>query len=84
VITTAEAQLRTRDDSTQLQFAREQRRVIVTHDADFLRLANQGSEHCGIAYCRKGALSTGEIIRALILVHEVLGPDEMVGQVEFL
>ena len=37
--TTIEAGLRTASDDSQLEYARAQRRVIVTDDADFLRLA---------------------------------------------
>jgi len=40
-------------DEAQLAFARNEGRVIVTHDADFLRLASQSSDHWGIAYSKK-------------------------------
>lgn len=76
VTTTVEANLRTKDDHTQ--------RVIVTHDADFLRLGSQSTDHPGVAYTHKTARSIGEVIRHLILIYEVLTPDEMIGRVEFL
>jgi predicted nuclease of predicted toxin-antitoxin system len=84
VSTSREAGLLGQSDETQLGFARRQQRVIVTHDPDFLRYASSGIEHCGIAYCHKTALSIGEIIEALILIHEVLTPEEMTGHVEYL
>jgi predicted nuclease of predicted toxin-antitoxin system len=84
VTTTVEAGLRTQPDPIQWTFINRERRVIVTHDADFLRLANRSSEHPGIAYCHKTARSTGDIIRSVILIYEALTPEEMVGQVEFL
>jgi predicted nuclease of predicted toxin-antitoxin system len=84
VTTTPEAGLRTRGDEAHLDFARSTQRVIVTHDADFLRVASQTTEHCGIAYCHRTARSVGDIIRGLILIYEALSPDEMRGQVEFL
>ena len=84
VTTTVEAGLLSRSDLVQLDYARASRRVIVTHDTDFLRLADRDSNHPGIVYCHKTAYSVGEIIRRLILVYEVLSPDEIRERVEFL
>jgi len=84
VTTTVEAGLRGRDDQTQLALATSQGRVLVTHDSDFLRLAKTDSDQPGIAYCSKAALSVGEMIRSLILIHEVLTPEEISGRVEYL
>lgn len=82
--TTADVGLRTANDATQFKYAKFQRRVIVTDDTDFLRLAAVSSAHPGIVICRRQVLSTREIIRGLILIYEVLTPEEMVGRVEFL
>lgn len=84
VTTTVEAGLRGKDDQTQLAFATSHGRVLVTHDSDFLRLAKTDSAHAGIAYCSKVALSVGEMIRSLILIHEVFTPEEISGRVEYL
>jgi predicted nuclease of predicted toxin-antitoxin system len=84
VTTTVEAELRALDDPDHLDFIRCEGRVVVTHDADFLRYASQNSDHPGIAYCQMGARSVGEIIRSLILIYEVLTPEEMAGHVEYL
>jgi len=84
VTTTIEAALRTGDDEAQLAFARREGRVLVTDDADFLRFASHGQDHAGIAFCRRSRLSVGQIIRGLLLIHEVLSPSEMVGRVEFV
>lgn len=84
VTTTVEAGLRTQSDKAQLEFIRRERRVIVTHDADFLRLSSHTSDHPGIVYCNKTARSLGYIIRRLILIYEVLTPEEIAGRVEFL
>jgi predicted nuclease of predicted toxin-antitoxin system len=84
VTTTAEAGLLTTEDAAQLAYAIREGRVIVTHDADFLRMAAQGIEHVGIAYCHKAARSLGEIIRTLMLIYEVLEPEEIMGRVEYL
>jgi hypothetical protein len=40
--------------------------------------------HPGIAYCEKESRSTGEIIRALVLIWEVYEPEEIIGRVEFI
>jgi predicted nuclease of predicted toxin-antitoxin system len=74
--------LRTASDSTQSAFAEAQRRVIVTDDADFLRMAAANPAHPGIVICHRQFLSIREIIRGLILVYEVLTPEEMAGRVE--
>lgn len=84
VTTTVEAGLRTQSDAAQLAFARREHRVIVTHDADFLRLVSQDSDHPGVAYCHKTARSLGAMIRRLMLMYDVLTPDEMHGRVEYL
>ena len=84
VTTTVEAGLRTLNDPDHLDFIRREGRVVVTHDADFLRYASQSGDHPGIAYCQMGVRSVGEIIRSLILIYEVLTPEEMAGRVEYL
>jgi predicted nuclease of predicted toxin-antitoxin system len=84
VTTSVEAGLRTASDHRQFSFADLQRRVIVTDDADFLRLTAINAAHPGIVICHRQFLSIREIIRGLILVYEVLTPEEMVGRVEFV
>lgn len=84
VTNTPETGLRTASDKRQLEFAVNEDRVLVTHDADFLRLAAAGSQHPGIAYCNKVSRSVGQMVRSLILMYEVLAPEEIRGHVEFL
>lgn len=84
VTTTPEAGLRQADDLAHLAFARQEGRVLVTHDADFLRYHAQGVTHAGIAYCQKGSRTLGEIIETLHLMHEVMTPAEMENAVEYL
>jgi hypothetical protein len=59
-------------------------RVIFTQDRDFLRLHAAGTPHAGIAYCDKNSRGVGRIIKHLVLVWEILEPDEMRGNVEYL
>jgi predicted nuclease of predicted toxin-antitoxin system len=82
--TTTQAGLRTASDDLQLSYAKTQRRVTVTDDVDFLRLAASDPAHPGIVVCHRQFLSIREIIRGLILIYEVLTPEEMVGHVEFI
>lgn len=82
VTTTAEAGLRAKDDAAHLDFIRRERRVMVTRDRDFLRLAAQSIEHPGIVYCTTHSI--GEIVRGLMLIYEVLSPEELRGQVEYV
>lgn len=57
--------------------------VIFTQDADFLRLHASGTNHKGIVYTPRVA-SIGDIICGLMLVFEVLEPEDMKNHVEFL
>ncbi len=84
VTSPAEADLIGASDEAHLAFARESARVLVTHDDDFLSLHARGLPHAGIAYCTPGSRSTREILRGLILIAQVLTPEEMRNHVEFL
>lgn len=84
VTSTLEANLIGASDKEQLNFATAKGRVFFTQDSDFLILHNLGFQHCGIVYCIKGSRSIGEILRGLILIWEVLEPDDITGKVEFL
>jgi predicted nuclease of predicted toxin-antitoxin system len=84
VTTTPEVGLRKCSDSDQLSHARVESRILVTHDADLLRIHAEGTSHAGIVYRANDTLSIGELIRALVLVWEVYEPSEMANRVEYL
>jgi predicted nuclease of predicted toxin-antitoxin system len=84
VTTTADAGLRGASDAEQLDYVRREGRVIVTDDADFLRLAAGDTDHPGIAVPRLATHSIGEIIRWLIVLYEVMTPEEMRSHVEYI
>ena len=84
VTTTPEQSLIGISDEAQLKFAVSQNRVIFTQDADFLRINQTNTNHYGIVYCSQGSKSIGQIIRGLILIWELLEPEDMYGKVEFL
>lgn len=84
VTTANEMGLRAAEDQRHWEFARDQRRVIVTKDADFIRFAIESSDHAGVVSCRRRSVTLRGIIEGLILIHGVLTPEEMAGHIEFL
>jgi predicted nuclease of predicted toxin-antitoxin system len=84
VTTTVDAGLLGAEDEQHLDFAVREQRVIFTNDADFLRLASQGKQHCGIVYCPPDASRIGEVIRYLALMDACLSRDDVANQVEYL
>lgn len=83
VLTVAESGNLGASDEEILLKAGAEKRVIFTQDDDFLRLAATASDHQGIVYASQDN-SVGEIIRGLMLIHQVLEAEEMVGHVEYL
>lgn len=83
VSTTFETGLASATDVEQLKYAHETGRVLVTQDSDFLRLHAEGFTHSGIAFFRQGKTS-GEILRTLVLLFDILTAEEIAGRVEFL
>jgi len=84
VSTTPEMDMLSATDEEQIAFAVSQNRVLFTQDRDFLRLHAAAIAHSGIAYCAKDARSIGAIIQALVLIWEVLEPEEMANRLEFV
>lgn len=83
VLTVQEAGLAGESDRSHLALAEVQGRVIFTQDDDFLRLHTQGLSHAGIVYGHR-RMPVGDVIRGLMLVSNVLTPEEMRNHVEFL
>lgn len=83
VQTAPEAGLIGASDEEHLEHARSEGRVLFTQDDDFLRLHAAGIAHAGLAYVRQQT-SIGDIVRGLMLIHDVFDAQEMVGRVEML
>lgn len=83
VTTVVEAGLRSAADEVHLAHAQREGRVLVTHDADFLRLHAAGAEHAGIAYGLQD-MPVGDLLRSLVLITQVLESQDMINHVEFL
>jgi hypothetical protein len=83
VMTTQESGMLGGRDEDLLKNALSLERVLFSQDQDFLVLRQKGVPHAGIAY---GAQQTsiGEVVRGLLLIHDVLTAEEMHGRVEFL
>jgi len=71
-------------DRKQLAFAAMKRRILVTFDDDILALDAAGAPHSGIVFSRAGRRSVGELIESLILIANVIEPEEMRNHVEFI
>ena len=84
VTTSAEVGLIGASDVGHLEFAASSGSVVVTQDDDFVKLHARGVTHAGIVYCRQQSVSIGEMLRRLVLIHDLLSPEEMAGRVEFL
>jgi hypothetical protein len=83
VFTAPEAGLHPAADEQHLALAIEQRRVVFTQDADFLRMHAAGVYHYGLVYAPQHT-PVGQILRGLMLIYEVLSPEDMLNHVEFL
>ena len=83
VLTVPEAGLLGEPDDAHLANALRDGRVVFTHDVDFLRLHAAGASHAGIVYAPR-ELPTGDVIRGLLLIVQVLDAEDMTGHVEFL
>jgi hypothetical protein len=83
VLTAQEAGLLSARDEGHLKFVAEKRRVIFTQDADFLRLHAAGVFHRGIAYAPQQT-SIRTIVYGLMLIFDLLAPEDMVNHIEYL
>jgi predicted nuclease of predicted toxin-antitoxin system len=84
VTTTPGVGMMSAGDEEQIAHSLAEGRVLFTQDRDFLRLHAAGLPHAGMAYCGKDTKSIGEIIQGLVLIWEILEPEEMVKNVEYL
>jgi predicted nuclease of predicted toxin-antitoxin system len=83
VLTAQDADMRGASDEDHFALAVHEKRTIFTQDADFLRLHASNHAHAGIVFAAQGT-PPGAIVRSLVLIHEVLRPEEMAGRVEFV
>jgi predicted nuclease of predicted toxin-antitoxin system len=68
VLTATEAGLRSLPDEAVLSATQAAGRLLVTHDADFLRLHQRQQPHAGLAYCAQGIRTISQIVASLVLI----------------
>lgn len=83
IVTIQEVGLRGATDDAHLAYAVTTGRTILTQDTDFLRFHASGRPHPGIIYAAMH-LPIGEIIRGVMLIQELLTPEDMANHIEFL
>ena len=83
VLTTQEADMLAASDKDHLSLAVREGRGLFTQNVDFLCLHARGIPHAGIAYARQKT-PVGNIVRGLMLIYQVLDPEDMLNHVEFL
>jgi len=84
VSTTVEAGMCGADDEQQLAHALAESRVIITHDADMLRLASAGAAHAGIAYCYNQKYKPGQLLQKILALAGRVSEEKMRGRIQFL
>lgn len=84
VSTTPESGLRGASDEQQLAYCLREQRIMVSHDADMLRLTATGTSHAGIVYCHNRRYKIGELILKLLAVASCVTTAEMKDRIEFL
>lgn len=84
VTTTAEAELAGSTDQEQLAHCVGTGRVMFTMDTDFLAVHSTNQNHPGIVFAHQQRTSIGDAIRGILLIWEVLEPEEMAGRLEYL
>src|ERR1043165_4522753 len=67
-------------DREQWKFCQRERRVMVTSDADFLRLSKEETEHSGVLFCLTNRV--GDIVRYLELLSKDVTPESMAGRTD--
>ena len=70
-------------DGEQLEYARKNNFVIITHDNDLLLMAVE-IKHKGIVYVHQEKYSIGDLIRRLRLLWDIAEQKDMANHVEFL
>lgn len=83
VLTVKEARALGAPDIDHFEFARAQQRIIVTQDADFLRIRAAGESHAGIVYAPQGT-PVGKLVRTLWRIVETLDAERMKNHAEFV
>lgn len=83
IVSINEARKRGYDDKEILSFAKENGRVVITRDSDFVKLHNKGIEHAGIVFIPK-FLGIGKVIEEIEKVSMILKQEYIRNSVIFI
>jgi hypothetical protein len=72
------------EDMSHLQRATKMGRVLCTHDQDFLRIATNTIDHCGIIFAPQYGSTVGAWFHGLMTIFNDETTESMQGQVRFL
>jgi hypothetical protein len=70
-------------DEEQLETANQKQAVILTNDADFIRIA-VSKTHKGLIYVHQHKMAIGECIRKIQIITETTTAEQMDTQIIFL
>ena len=84
IVTTQELGQRGDSDINHLERATNMKRVLVTSDTDFLRLASEGIRHSGIVFGIQEDHTIGDWVKSLELICLVYSAEDMNNHVEYL
>lgn len=85
VLTVGDANLLGADDLTSiLPYARTERRVLLTRDADFLAMHARGEAHAGIVYWHGRKRNVKEAIHYLLQLARKETSENMIGVVRYI
>ncbi len=83
VVSVNEVGRRTLGDDSHLDWATANRRVVVTHDTDFIILA-AAQEHAGVAFCQMEKYDIGGMIRSIHALWERETDESCANRVQYL
>lgn len=84
VVTAEKSGLLNTPDAVILEHAKQNDRVVVTFDADYVLLHRRGVHPAGIAYFPRAPLDVGVLVEALLLLDAVFESAEFVDWLEYM
>ncbi|MDX2079097.1 MAG: DUF5615 family PIN-like protein [bacterium] len=84
VITARDLGLLGESDIKHLDNASQMGYVLCTYDTDYMELAHNGVVHSGIVKGRWNKHNIGDWVNALMLIYDVLSPEDMINRIEYI
>ncbi|MEI8134777.1 MAG: DUF5615 family PIN-like protein [bacterium] len=77
---------RTFDSSemTQWEYCKKEGRVMITHNSNYLRIAEKDLNHPGLIHCKIEMHFAGEIVLGISELYNELSPGEMRGKILYM